>query len=505
MFLGRDEFVWWMGVVEDNEDPDKLGRVRVRIFGYHPGRNTNKVPTEDLPFAIAVGAANMPEFYGRIGIGEWVFGFFIDGKDAQEPVILGCLPGKLDSKLNGWSENKVKSFSHIDDSNKDSISIRTRKGASFELRNYTAKTEPYSLAALGTYYQNKFSGYIVQYDIPNSKIINGLVDHNGAVIRIENSSNGPDSHIVVNAKGKGNVTIKTDSGNLSLKDEKTGTTVDVQNSGVVNLIATQGKDVNAVGIGGSWGVTATLKDHENRITNLELPPPPPASDGGDCFTANSLVTMAGGHGVKISEVQIGDFVMSKDGNFLNEVKFIEVIEDTVWDLLYSPDEKYEPFATINHPLYIDDVMHSPDPTATKRLYPWLDKCEKIEKIKVISAQGKLVYNLWVDGDHTYIVNGYGTHSIMDDGGFLAKAHSMSLLSHKQVMDIMFEFTTNGNDLQYGAYLLNKFVGMSNSRAVIKYFSDVMIADNSYFPRKVLLFAMKVASRILKAKSFITLS
>jgi hypothetical protein len=94
---------------------------------------------------------------------------------------------------------------------------------------------------------------------------------------------------------------------------------------------------------------------------------------------------------------------------------------------------------------------------------------------------------------------------MDDGGFLAKAHSMSLLSHKQVMDIMFEFTTNGNDLQYGAYLLNKFVGMSNSRAVIKYFSGVMSADNSYLPRKVLLFAMKVASRLLKAKSFITLS
>jgi hypothetical protein len=505
MFLGRDEFVWWMGVVEDNEDPDKLGRVRVRIFGYHPGRNTNKVPTEDLPFATVVGAANMPEFYGRIGLGEWVFGFFIDGKDAQEPAILGLLPGKLDSKLNGWSEDKVKSFSHIDDSNKDSISIRTKKGAAFELRNYSANTEPYSLAGLGTYYQDKFSGYIVQYDIPNSRIINGLVDHNGAVIRIENPGNGPDSYVAINAKGAGNIALRTDKGSITIKDNASGSTVDVQNSGTVNLTATQGKDVDAVGVGGSWGVTATLKRHEERITNLEFPPPPPPSDGGDCFTADSLVTMAGGHGVKICDIEIGDFVLARDGKTLNKVKFIEIIEDTVWDLLYSPDENHEPFATINHPLYIDGVMHSPDPAATKHLYPWLDKCEKIEKMKVIPAQGKLVYNLWVDGDHTYIVNGYGTHSIMDDGGFLAKAHSMSLLSHKQVMDIMFEFTTNGNDLQYGAYLLNKFVGMSNSRAVIKYFSGVMSADNSYLPRKVLLFAMKVASRLLKAKSFITLS
>jgi hypothetical protein len=504
MFLGRDEFVWWMGVVEDNEDPDKLGRVRVRIFGYHPGKNTNKVPTADLPFATVVGAANMPEFYGRIGIGEWVFGFFIDGKDAQEPAILGILPGKLDSKLNGWSEDKVKSFSHIEDINKDSISIRTKKGAAFELRNYIADNEPYSLVGLGTFYQNKFSGYSVRYQLPENKIINGIADFNGAAITIETPNAGADTYVNIRTGGIGDIDARSIRGNVTITNESTGSNVKVLNNGAVGLNATSGQDVVASGVSGVWGITATLRNHEDRIRNIEFPPPPPPSDGGDCFTANSLVTMAGGHDVKICDIEIGDFVLARDGKTLNKVKFIEIIEDTVWDLLYSPDEKHQPFATINHPLYIDGVMHSPDPDATKHLYPWLDKCEKIEKIKVIPAQGKLVYNLWVDGDHTYIVNGYGTHSIMDDGGFLAKAHSMSLLSHKQVMDIMFEFTTNGNDLQYGAYLLNKFVGMSNSRAVIKYFSGVMSADNSYLPRKVLLFAMKVASRILKAKSFITL-
>ena len=34
-FLGRDGFIWFTGVVEDRDDPDKLGRVRVRCVGYH--------------------------------------------------------------------------------------------------------------------------------------------------------------------------------------------------------------------------------------------------------------------------------------------------------------------------------------------------------------------------------------------------------------------------------------------------------------------------------------
>ena len=28
--MGSDGFIWFVGVVEDRQDPDKLGRVRVR-------------------------------------------------------------------------------------------------------------------------------------------------------------------------------------------------------------------------------------------------------------------------------------------------------------------------------------------------------------------------------------------------------------------------------------------------------------------------------------------
>ena len=91
-FIGQDGFVWWIGIVEDINDPLTLGRCRVRCFGYHPAKSTNLVPTEDLPFALSIHPLNTPNLYGTPRVGEWVFGFFLDALSAQEPAILGYLP-----------------------------------------------------------------------------------------------------------------------------------------------------------------------------------------------------------------------------------------------------------------------------------------------------------------------------------------------------------------------------------------------------------------------------
>ena len=46
-FMGKDGFQWFVGVVEDRQDPKHLGRVRVRCLGYHT-EDLIKLPTIDL-------------------------------------------------------------------------------------------------------------------------------------------------------------------------------------------------------------------------------------------------------------------------------------------------------------------------------------------------------------------------------------------------------------------------------------------------------------------------
>ena len=97
-FMGKNGFIWFVGVVEDRADPKHLGRLRVRCLGYHT-ENLDKLPTADLPWAHVMNPITSATVSGLgqspIGTveGSWVIGFFQDGADAQMPVIIGTLPG----------------------------------------------------------------------------------------------------------------------------------------------------------------------------------------------------------------------------------------------------------------------------------------------------------------------------------------------------------------------------------------------------------------------------
>jgi hypothetical protein len=93
--LGDPTFRWWWGCVEDRMDPLQKGRVRVRIHGYHSPFKKD-IPTEGLPWAEVIQPAttgNSPQATA-VGMHEglWVFGFFKDGVECQQPVVVGWLP-----------------------------------------------------------------------------------------------------------------------------------------------------------------------------------------------------------------------------------------------------------------------------------------------------------------------------------------------------------------------------------------------------------------------------
>ena len=99
--MGLDGFIWFIGVVENRNDPSQMGRVQVRCVSFHTDNKTD-LPTEDLPWATTMLPTTASANSGLgtnpfLAEGTWVLGFFLDAKTKQQPVILGTLPGKPSS------------------------------------------------------------------------------------------------------------------------------------------------------------------------------------------------------------------------------------------------------------------------------------------------------------------------------------------------------------------------------------------------------------------------
>ena len=98
-FLGKDGFYWFIGQVTTDkhwrEHSLEHGyRAKVRIIGVHPPDDV--IPDSDLPWAHFLVPPNLGSnnnFGGQsfsLQGGETVFGFFLDGADAQQPIIMGA-------------------------------------------------------------------------------------------------------------------------------------------------------------------------------------------------------------------------------------------------------------------------------------------------------------------------------------------------------------------------------------------------------------------------------
>ena len=122
-FSGKDGFSWWIGRVAhpdywkmENLASAAAGsashRVKVRIIGYHPWDDT--LPENDLPWANVMmdpvtgsGQGSMGDTLNLVG-GETAIGFFSDGEEAQQPVIIGLL-NRSPEATNSITEEEIQS------------------------------------------------------------------------------------------------------------------------------------------------------------------------------------------------------------------------------------------------------------------------------------------------------------------------------------------------------------------------------------------------------------
>lgn len=95
--------LFFIGVIENNIDPRLEGRVQVRAFSIH-GTN-REVPAYQLPWAICVSGSYDPNTPPP-PLNSFVYGVFLDGREAQHPLVLGLIPTQfaeqIDPETSGW-------------------------------------------------------------------------------------------------------------------------------------------------------------------------------------------------------------------------------------------------------------------------------------------------------------------------------------------------------------------------------------------------------------------
>ena len=119
--IGQDGGGFWIGQVEEIDEPKQSNRFRVRIVSVHSS-DCSAVPTEDLPWAHSALPVTVPYKTGGVSgatanleEGDWVFGAWLDG-DNNIPLILasiGTVARSKDTppdKTQGENEDKCLAF-----------------------------------------------------------------------------------------------------------------------------------------------------------------------------------------------------------------------------------------------------------------------------------------------------------------------------------------------------------------------------------------------------------
>lgn len=154
----------------------------------------------------------------------------------------------------------------------------------------------------------------------------------------------------------------------------------------------------------------------HRVLASDIPDCDMILGGFPCFTEDALVQTCTGF-KKINEVQVGDLVLTREGDFQPVVKTMKKMANTVYEV--KVQDKMPVYATGNHPFLIKRGRLAPK---------WIAVCaiqdgdlaltdidthnESWRPIRIINKINKpvSVYNLEVAKSHTYTVNSICVHN-----------------------------------------------------------------------------------------------
>jgi len=291
--IDTPDIKWFQGVVEDRNDPLKLGRCRIRCLGYHTP-DKQMLPTSDLPWAHPMGPVTSASIDGigdsPLGLvnGTWVFGFFRDGQSCQQPVFIGTLGGIPQSGPNvnlGFSDpdgvypgitgeadtNRLARNEKIDETivqtKKDDLDEMDTAGGAGGGGSIKEPETPYNAAYPLNKVKQSESGHIIEIDDTDGSERIHIYHKSGTFVEIH-----PDGSMVrkvkgasheiflsdqnVHVKGSCNITVDGDSsiltkGSSTIKSESTQNiesdgNIEIKASGSVNISGGNGSSTISV-------------------------------------------------------------------------------------------------------------------------------------------------------------------------------------------------------------------------------------------------------------------
>ena len=88
-----DQTRWFVGeVINVKDDPLKLGRAQVRVFGVYDDIDPADLPWAQIVVPVTQGAHEGNGQYLGMLVGTQVFGIFLDGQNSQLPLVVGTIP-----------------------------------------------------------------------------------------------------------------------------------------------------------------------------------------------------------------------------------------------------------------------------------------------------------------------------------------------------------------------------------------------------------------------------